>query len=266
MNNINENNQMLSFGGHLEVFRRTLFRILGVTGVMAILIFCFKDIVFELLLAPSEWNFVTYSSIENLLNRIGVDFHFEEYYIDLIATDLSSQFLIHITTSLYLGLLVASPYILFELFRFVSPALYEDERKYSIVILIIVYLLFILGLLMSYYVIFPISFRFLGTYSVAERVKSTITLKSYISTFTSLTLVMGVVFQLPVIAFVLGKLGVVNADLLRKYRKHALLLLTFVSAMITPTDILSCILVTAPLFLLYELSIRVIACTRTIEK
>ena len=266
MSNINENNQMLSFGGHLEVFRGTLFRILGVTGVMAILIFCFKDIVFELLLAPREWNFVTYSSIENLLNRIGVDFHFEEYYIDLIATDLSSQFLIHITTSLYLGLLVASPYILFELFRFVSPALYEDERKYSIVILIIVYLLFILGLLMSYYIIFPISFRFLGTYSVAERVKSTITLKSYISTFTSLTLVMGVVFQLPVVAFVLGKLGVVNADLLRKYRKHALLLLTFVSAMITPPDILSCILVTAPLFLLYELSIRVIAYTRGIEK
>lgn len=266
MSNINENNQMLSFGGHLEVFRGTLFRILGVTGVMAILIFCFKDIVFELLLAPSEWNFVTYSSIENLLNRIGVDFHFEEYYIDLIATDLSSQFLIHITTSLYLGLLVASPYILFELFRFVSPALYEDERKYSIVILIIVYLLFILGLLMSYYIIFPISFRFLGTYSVAERVKSTITLKSYISTFTSLTLVMGVVFQLPVVAFVLGKLGVVNADLLRKYRKHALLLLTFVSAMITPPDILSCILVTAPLFLLYELSIRVIAYTKVKDK
>ena len=266
MSNINENNQMLSFGGHLEVFRGTLFRILGVTGVMAILIFCFKDIVFELLLAPSEWNFVTYSSIENLLNRIGIDFHFEEYYIDLIATDLSSQFLIHITTSLYLGLLVASPYILFELFRFVSPALYEDERKYSIVILIIVYLLFILGLLMSYYIIFPISFRFLGTYSVAERVTSTITLKSYISTFTSLTLVMGVVFQLPVIAFVLGKLGVVNADLLRKYRKHALLLLTFVSAMITPPDILSCILVTLPLFLLYELSIRVIAYTRALEK
>ena len=119
---------------------------------------------------------------------------------------------------------------------------------------------------MSYYIIFPISFRFLGTYSVAERVKSTITLKSYISTFTSLTLVMGVVFQLPVIAFVLGKLGVVNADLLRKYRKHALLLLTFVSAMITPPDILSCILVTAPLFLLYELSIRVIACTKVKDK
>ena len=227
--------------------------------MIGILIFCFKDVVFEMLLAPSEWNFITYSSIEYLLNKMGIDFHFEEYYIDLISTDLSSQFMTHITTSLYLGLLVASPYILFELFRFVSPALYDKEKKYSIVLLIIVYLLFILGVLMSYYIIFPISFRFLGTYSVAERVESTITLKSYISTFTSLTLVMGVVFQLPVIAYVLGKLGVVNSEILKKYRKHALFLLSLVSALITPPDILSCILVTIPLYMLYELSIRVIA-------
>lgn len=227
--------------------------------MIGILIFCFKDVVFKLLLAPSEWDFITYSSIEYLLNKMGIEFHFEEYYIDLISTDLSSQFMIHISTSLYLGLLVASPYILFELFRFVSPALYDEEKKYSIVILIIVYLLFILGVLMSYYIIFPISFRFLGTYSVAERVESTITLKSYISTFTSLTLVMGVVFQLPVIAYVLGKLGVVNSEILKKYRKHALFLLTLVSTLITPPDILSCILVTIPLYMLYELSIRVIA-------
>lgn len=226
--------------------------------MIGILIFCFKDVVFEILLAPSEWNFITYSSIEYLLNKMGIDFHFEEYYIDLISTDLSSQFMIHITTSLYLGLLVASPYILFELFRFVSPALYDKEKKYAIAILIIVYLLFILGVLMSYYIIFPISFRFLGTYSVAERVESTITLKSYISTFTSLTLVMGVVFQLPVIAYVLGKLGVVNSEILQKYRKHALFLLTLVSALITPPDVLSCILVTIPLYMLYELSIIVI--------
>lgn len=261
MSKIKENNQMLSFGGHLEVFRGTLFRIIGVTCIIGILIFCFKDIVFELLLAPSEWNFITYSFIENMLNKMGVDFHFEEYYIDLISTDLSSQFMIHITTSLYLGLLAASPYILFELFRFVSPALYEDEKKYSAIVLIIVYLLFVLGVLMSYYIIFPISFRFLGTYSVAERVESTITLKSYIATFTSLTLVMGVVFQLPVIAFVLGKLGVVNAGSLKKYRKHALFVLTFVSALITPPDIMSCILVTLPLYILYEISIMVISYT-----
>lgn len=254
-----DDNQMLTFGGHLEVFRKTLFRILGITAIAGILIFCFKDAVFELLLAPSEWNFATYAFIEKVLCRIGVDFHFDEYYIDLISTDLASQFMIHVTTSLYLGLLAASPYILYELFRFVSPALYDDEKKYSIIILVIIYLLFMLGILMSYYVLFPISFRFLGTYSVAERVQSTITLKSYISTFTSLTLVMGLVFQLPVIAFALGKLGVVTAEALAGYRKHALFILAAVSAFITPPDILSCILVTIPLYLLYELSIRVIS-------
>lgn len=252
---------MLTFGGHLEVFRQTLFRILGVTVIIGLLVFCFKDKVFEILLAPSEWNFSTYRGIEKVLSCIGIDFHFEEYYIDLIATDLSSQFMIHITTSLQLALLIASPYILYELFRFVSPALYEKERKYSIVILIIVYVLFMLGILMSYYVIFPISFRFLGTYSVAERVHSTITLKSYISTFTSLTFVMGLVFQLPIIAFVLGKLGIVSAEMLSQYRKHALFVLAVVSAFITPPDIMTCILVTIPLYLLYELSIRVICFT-----
>lgn len=255
----NENNQMLTFGGHLEVFRKALFRMIGLTCIIGILIFCLKDVVFELLLAPSEWDFITYSFIENILNRMGVDFYFEEFYIELISTDLSSQFVIHITTSLYLSLLVASPYILFELFSFVSPALYDKEKKYSKTVLIIVYLLFILGVLMSYYIIFPISFKFLGTYSVADRVESTITLKSYISTFTSLTLVMGVVFQLPVFTYALGKLGFVNPEMLKTYRKHAIFLLTLVSALITPPDIISCILVTIPLYLLYELSIKVVS-------
>lgn len=262
MSSKENHSQMLTFGGHLEVFRKTLFRILGVTILIGLFVFCFKDKVFEILLAPSEWNFSTYRFVERILSSIGVDFHFEEYYIDLIATDLSSQFMIHITTSLNLALLIASPYILYELFRYVSPALYEKERKYSIIILVTVYLLFILGILMSYYVLFPISFRFLGTYSVAERVHSTITLKSYISTFTSLTFVMGIVFQLPVIAFILGKLGIINAEMLTQYRKHALLILAVVSAFITPPDIMTCILVTIPLYLLYELSIRVIALTR----
>ena len=175
-----ENNKdLLTFGGHLEVLRRMLFRIIGVAGTLAIVIFCFKDITWRLLLAPSECSFATYKWIENLMSSLGFDFQFEQFSVDLIATDLSSQFMTHITTSVYLGLLGASPYILFELFRFVSPALYENEKKYSVQVVVIVYILFILGVLMSYYVLFPISFRFLGTYSVAEKIHSTITLDSY---------------------------------------------------------------------------------------
>ena len=152
---------------------------------------------------------------------------------------------------------VSSVAFAYNWFRFVSPALYENEKKYSVLVVVVVYLLFILGVLMSYYVLFPISFRFLGTYSVAERVHSTITLDSYVSTFTTLTLLMGVVFQLPVIAFALTKLGFISSEMLSKYRKHSFLIIMLVAAIITPPDLMTLVLVTIPLYLLYEVSIRV---------
>ena len=257
MNEQNEN-EMLTFGGHLEVFRQMLFRILGVASLIAVVIFCFKDFTWEILMAPSEWNFCTYRWLESVMQTIGIDFHFKEFHVEMIATDLSSQFMTHITTAVYLGLLGTSPYILYELFRFISPALYENERRYSVQVAGIIYVLFLLGVLMSYFVLFPISFRFLGTYSVSAKVVSNITLDSYISTFVSLTLVMGVVFQLPVIAFFLGKLGIVTSDLLARYRKHSFIVIMLVAAIITPPDLMTLILVTIPLYLLYEVSIRVV--------
>ena len=169
--------------------------------------------------------------------------------------ELSSQFMTHVSTAVYLGLLASSPYIMYELFRFVSPALYENERRYSVRVSVTIYVLFIVGVLMTYFILFPISFRFLGTYSVDESVRSTITLDSYITTFLSLTLVMGAVFQLPVLSFFLGKMGVINAELLARYRRHALVLLMLVAAIITPPDIMTLILVSIPLYLLYEASI-----------
>lgn len=255
---MSENNGLLTFGGHLEVLRRMLFRVIAVAAVFAIGIFCFKTEVFNFLLAPSEWDFVTYRWMESVLLSVGFDFHFEQYHVNLIATDLSSQFMTHITTACYLALVATSPYILYELFAFVAPALYDNEKRYSVVIVVLVYLLFFLGLLMSYYVIFPIAFRFLGTYSVDARVVSNITLDSYIDTFVTLALVMGLVFQLPIIAFVLGKMGIVKAEMLSKYRRHAILAIGLVSAIITPPDLLSMVLVTLPLYLLYEISIKVV--------
>ena len=263
-NSMNKNDgNLLTFGGHLEVLRRMLFRVIGVVGALSVVVFSFKTEAFQLLLAPSEWDFITYRWLENLMQAIGINFRFEEYHIDLIATDLSSQFMTHITTAVYLGLLGASPYILYELFRFISPALYENERKYSIQVVLTIYVLFIAGVLMSYFVLFPISFRFLGTYSVADKVHSTITLDSYITTFTSLTLIMGVVFQLPVVVFFLGKLGFVTSSMLATYRKHAFIVIMLVAAIITPPDIMTLVLVTIPLYLLYEVSIRVAKWTET---
>ena len=254
----NSDPNLLTFGGHLEVLRRMLFRIIAVVMVLAVVIFCFKDKTFELLLAPSQWDFVTYRYIEKFLHHLGSNFTFNQFHINLIATELSSQFMTHITTALYLGLLCASPYILVELFHFITPALYENEKKHSVSVAVTMYLLFVIGVLMSYFVLFPISFRFLGTYSVSGMVESNITLKSYISTFTTLTLVMGLVFQLPIIAFFLGKLEVISSKSLKLYRKYAFLIIMVVAAIITPPDLMTLILVTIPLYLLYEVSILVL--------
>ncbi len=254
---------LMTFGGHLDVLRKVLMRVLAVTLISALVIFAFKEVTFTVLLSPSECDFCTYRGLEKFIRIFNDKFTFGKFHIDLIATDLSSQFMTHITTSIYLGLLCSSPYILYELFKFVSPALLESERKYSVQIGCIIYLLFIIGVLMSYFVLFPISFRFLGTYSVADKVHSAITLDSYISTFVTLTLMMGLVFQLPVIAYILGRMGMVRSSYLIKYRKYAFLAICVVAAIITPPDIMTLILVAVPLYLLYEVSIRVV---RSVER
>lgn len=248
----------MTFGGHLEVLRKMLSRIIAVVVILGIVIFCFKRETFNILLAPHNSDFITFRYIENWLHSIGWDFQFDEYKIPLISTDLSAQFMTHVTVSCLLAVLLASPYIVLELFRFISPALYESEKKYSYLFAIIIYLLFILGLLMSYFVLFPISFQFLATYQVDESVNSTITLDSYISTFTTLTFLMGVVFQLPIFAFILGKMGMIDSGMLKTYRPYAFILIMVIAAIITPPDVFTLALVTIPIYGLYELSIVVL--------
>ena len=264
--NSENGSQKMTFGGHLEVLRRMLFRVSVVTLSLSVVIFCLKEATFNILLAPSHWDFITYRMIENLLHWLGSDFHFQEFHVSMIATELSSQFMTHISTSFYLGLLFASPYILWELFRFVSPALYSNERRYATKTAVAILLLFITGMLINYFILFPISFRFLGTYSVSETVVSNITIDSYISTFVSLTLVLGIVFQLPVLAFFLGKMGIISSRMLSHYRKHSLIIIMLVAAIITPPDVMTLVLVTIPLYLLFELSIKVLRWTEKRSK
>ncbi|MBR1631211.1 MAG: twin-arginine translocase subunit TatC [Paludibacteraceae bacterium] len=247
----------LTFGGHLDVLRRMLMRIAAVTVALAAVVFCFKDATFGLLLAPTQWDFITYRMLERLMNRLGFDFGFEPYHVNLIATELSSQFMAHLTASLMLGALLASPYIVVELFAFVAPALYDRERKVALRVMAAVCALFALGVLMSYFVLVPIAFRFLGTYQVAPQIESNITLDSYIRTFTTLTLLMGLVFQLPVAVGLLARRGIVRSDMMRRYRRHAILLIMLLAAVITPPDVMTLLLVALPLALLYELSIRI---------
>lgn len=251
---------MMTMGEHLDVLRRMLFRIAGVILFLGIFIFCFKETTFSIILAPHSSDFVTFKFIENALNSIGYDFQFDAYDIPLISTELSAQFMTHISTSCYLAFLLASPYLLLELFRFISPALYEHEKRYSAIVAFAVFFLFLLGVTISYFIIFPISFQFLATYQVDSAISNTITISSYISTFTTLSLMLGIVFQLPVVAAILAKFDFIDTSLLKHYRRHALLIITIIAAIITPsTDIFTLLIVSLPIYLLYELSIYIVS-------
>lgn len=258
MNGIGRNkDHLMSVGGHLEVLRRMLMRILSVAASLSVMAFCMKKQVFEILLAPDSNEFISFRVIEQIASAIGWGFKFQPYDIKLISTELSSQFMIHISTSVYLGLLLSSPYIVFELFKFISPALYEKEKKYSVRIALNVYLLFIAGVAMSYFLLFPISFQFLATYQVDSSIENTITLESYISTFITLTFMMGVVFQLPVICYFLAKMGLTTGHILSKYKKHAFVVILLVAAIITPPDLFTLICVSMPMFVLYLVGVRI---------
>ena len=258
MNDSKTTTALLTFGGHLEVLRKMLFRIILIVVILGCVILYFKKQTFTILLAPNSSGFYTFRVIETLIQSMGFDFQFADYKIGLISTELSAQFMTHITVSCILAVVLASPYILFELFKFISPALYEREKKYSYLVAGIIYLLFILGLLMNYFILFPISFQFLATYQVDEGIVNAITLDSYISTFTTLSFLMGIVFQLPIIVFVLGKMGFINVQMLKHYRSYAFIIIMVVAAVITPPDIFTLILVTIPIYGLYEISILVL--------
>ena len=161
------------------------------------------------------------------------------------------------------GLEENKPYLIIQLYGFVAPALYEQEKRYSVLLIFFGVLLFVLGVVLNYLIIFPFAFRFLSTYQVQEAVVNQIALKSYISTLLVLSLLMGILFEIPIVAYFLAKLGLIDAPLLRQYRKHAFVVLCIIAAVITPTaDVFTLLLVTVPLYLLYEGSIRVVKHTQ----
>jgi sec-independent protein translocase protein TatC len=167
--------------------------------------------------------------------------------------------MIHMKTAFFAGVLVASPYIIYLLFRFISPALYDNERKYATALVGSGYLMFMLGTLLNYFLIFPLTVKFLGTYQVSEDVANMLTLQSYMDTLMMMSLVMGIIFELPVISWLLGKMGLVNASMMRIWRKHAVVAILIVSAIITPTtDAFTLIVVSLPIWLLYEVSILIV--------
>ena len=238
----------MTFWDHLDELRTVIIRSLVIAVVAGGVAFCLKDELFAVVLAPRSSDFITY-------RLMGV----EPFSIHLMNTGLTEQFMIHMKTAFYAGILVASPYIIYLLFRFVSPALYDNERKYATALVSSGYLMFMLGTLLNYFLIFPLTVKFLGTYQVSEDVANMLTLQSYMDTLLMMSLVMGIIVELPVVSWLLGRMGLINAQMMQTWRKHAIVAILVVSAIITPTtDGFTLIVVSLPIWLLYEVSILVV--------
>lgn len=246
-----------SFWDHLDELRSVLLRCVGVWAVCTAVLFCFRDALFGVLFAPAYPDFITYRWIRYILPSWGEAS--SAFSISFINTQLAAQFTVHLRMAALAGLAFAFPYILWQLYGYVSPALYPHEKRAAGRIITFGTLLFLCGMALNYFIIFPFAFRFLATYQVLPEVVNHIALDSYVSTLLVLSLVMGLLFELPMVVWALGKAGLINAAQLKQYRRHALVALLVVAAVITPTgDAFTLLLVTLPLYLLYELSIRTV--------
>ncbi|MBS9767286.1 MAG: twin-arginine translocase subunit TatC [Flavobacteriaceae bacterium] len=255
----------MNFWEHLETLRWHLLRSIVAVLVGAVVAFVAKDFIFDvLLLAPISPKFLTNDYLLRLskywdLSALAIN----QTPLALQSIQLSGQLAVHLTVSLVAGFIIAFPYVFYQIWSFVAPALHSQEKKYTNWAIFTVSLLFFVGVLFGYYIITPLAVDFLGNYSVSSEVKNVINIRSYIGAVTSIVLSSGIVFELPIVIYFLVKVGIVNADFLRKYRRHALVLIMIVSAILTPPDPFSLLLVSFPLYLLYELSIWI---ARWVEK
>jgi len=247
----------MTFLQHLEELRWHIIRSVLAIVVFGILAFIFKTFLFDkVLLAPAEPEFWT----NRLLCELSQRAHTSSLCINqtplvLQNTQVSGMFMAHIKISIIAGLVLAFPYVFFEFWRFIRPALYQNERSHSTGAIFYISFLFLLGVVFGYYLITPLSINFLYNYQLSAVVKNIPTLSSYVSLITSITLASGIMFELPVLVFFLAKVGLVTADFLRKYRKHAVIVILLVAGIITPPDVFSQIMVSVPLLILYEISI-----------
>lgn len=242
------NDDTLTFWEHLDVLRSSLIRMIVAAVAAACVAFCFKETLFDVALAPSDSGFLSYRLL-----------HTEPFDIELINTGLTEQFMIHVKVALMAGLLIASPYILYVLFRFISPALYDNERRCSVRLTVSAYVMFMLGVCVNYFLVFPLTVRFLGTYSVSVSVRNLLTISSYIDTLSMMSLMLGIVFEIPVVCMLLARFGLIRHEWMSRYRRHAIVAVLVLAAVITPTaDVFTLLVVSLPIWLLYELGIVIV--------
>jgi len=239
---------------HLNDLRKMIMHSLAAVFLMAIIVFLAKDIVFDkILFAPLEPDFITYRLFCQITDLLCI----KEIPVTLISRQLQGQFSVHLWTSIYGGLILAFPYIIYELWKFISPALYPDEKKTGIKFIVITSALFFIGILFGYFIITPLVINFLGNYQISEQVENYVDIKSYLANVRTTVLANGLVFELPVLIYFFAKMGLVTSDFLRRNRKYAILLILVLSAIITPPDVISQIIVSIPLIILYEISIYI---------
>lgn len=242
-----------TFWDHLDDLRGSLLRSIVAAAVASIAAFCCKDFLFRVVLAPCDSRFVTYRLLARLTH------HDVSFHANLVNIELTQQVMTHLKVAFGAGLLVVTPYIIYELLRFLSPALYRNERRYTTCAVVWGYALFVVGLLMSYYLIFPFTFRFLYSYQVRADVTNVVSLSSYVSTFGILGLMMGTTCELPLLGWLLAKLGLLQSAFMTRYRRHAVVAVLALAAVVTPTaDAFTMLVVALPIYLLYEISILVV--------
>ena len=249
----------MSFLDHVEELRWHLIRSAAVIFLFSIVAFLMKNFIFNVVLfAPKSADFITYRFFCKVSRLVGTDgLCIEDIPFTFQSLGMAEQFSVHIWTSLTVGFILAFPFIIWEVWKFISPGLYENERKGAKTFIFISSILFFIGVLFGYYVVTPLSVNFLGNYSVSDLVARNIKIDSYISLVRSSLLASGLIFELPIIMFFLTKMGLITPDFLKKHRKHALVLVLILAAIITPPDIISQIIVAIPILILYEVSIYI---------
>lgn len=244
-----------TFWDHLDVLRSCLWRILLAMVAGGITAFCLKEPIFSIVLAPSCSDFPLYK-------WLGA----EAFSLHLINTGLTEQMMIHLKVALSVGVLLVSPYIIYVLYGFVAPALYAHERRYSLRLTLAGYAMFMVGVTLNYLLLFPLTVRFLGTYQVSAEVENLLTISSYVDTLLTMSLVFGAVSEMPVLSWLLGRMGVLRAKWMRHFRRHAIVAILVVAAIVTPTaDAFTLMVVSLPIWLLYEVSIFIVGHTNKLS-
>ncbi|MCD8261405.1 MAG: twin-arginine translocase subunit TatC [Bacteroides sp.] len=251
--------QEQTFWDHLEELRYVLFRVIGVWFILAVGYFIAMPWLFDsVILAHCHDNFVFYSFLKKIgaLLHLKDEFFTQKFELQLININLTAPFFVHLSTSFWMAVVTAMPYLVYEIWGFVKPALYPQEKKNIRKVMLIGSIMFYLGVLLGYFMVYPLTLRFLATYQLSLDIVTQLSLNSYIENFMMLILMMGVVFELPLVTWLLSLMGLVTRSFLRKYRRHAIVLIFFIAAIITPTgDPFTLCVVAIPLCLLYELSI-----------